>query len=92
MMLETSLPPSRSEIERYNIAFGKVLRALRRERRLSQEALAFDSGLDRTYVSLLELGTKSPTLNTMVALCLALNLSLGSLADHIDEIVIGQAI
>lgn len=86
-MLETSLPPYPSETERYNIAFGKVLRALRRERRLSQEALAFDSGLDRTYVSLLEHGTKSPTLNTMVALCLALNLSLSSLADQIDGIV-----
>lgn len=91
-MLKTSLPPSPSQTERYNIAFGKVLRAFRRERRLSQEALAFDSGLDRTYVSLLERGTKSPTLNTMVVLCFALNLSLSSLATRIDEMVMGENI
>jgi len=86
-MFDIQFPPSSLEIEKYNVAFGKTLRALRRERRLSQEALAFDSGLNRTYVSLLELGTRSPTLNTMVALCLALNLSFSSLASHIDEMV-----
>jgi transcriptional regulator with XRE-family HTH domain len=89
-MLEIRLPPSASEIKKYNVAFGKVLRALRHERRLTQETLAFDSGHSRTYISLLELGTKSPSLNTMIALCLALNLSLGSLANRIDEMVTGK--
>lgn len=86
-MSDLQLPPPSSEIGRYNVAFGKALRALRRERRLTQEVLAFDSGLDRTYVSLLELGTRSPSLKTMVALCLALNISLTSLANHIEELV-----
>lgn len=89
-MLIICLPPSPSEIERYNVAFGKALRALRNERHLSQETLAFDSGLNRSYISLLELGKKSPTLNTMIALCFTLNLSLSSLAGHIDEKVMNQ--
>lgn len=86
-MPELRLPPPSSEIARYNVAFGKSLRALRRERRLTQEVLAFDSGLDRTYVSLLELGTRSPSLKTMVTLCLALNISLTLLTKHIEELV-----
>lgn len=76
-------------MEEHNLAFGKVLRAFRRESGLSQEDLAFDSGLDRTYISLLELGSPSPSLNTMVALCRALNISLGSLAVRIDEMLMG---
>lgn len=73
-----SLPPK---------AFGKVLRELRVQRCRTQEALAFDSGLDRTYISLLELGRRSPTLDTMLALCGALDVSLSALASHIEEVM-----
>jgi transcriptional regulator with XRE-family HTH domain len=59
----------------HNKAFGKVLRQLRKQRGLSQETLAFEASLDRTYVSLLELGTSSPTLDTIVDLSRALHVS-----------------
>ena len=48
--------------------FGEVLRELRRERGLSQEALAFESGLNRQFVSLLELGERAPSLETVYKL------------------------
>ena len=38
------------------IAFGKVVRQLRKERKLSQEQLGFEADLQRIYVSTLELG------------------------------------
>ena len=38
------------------VAFGKVLRALRKQAGLSQERLALDADIQRNYVSLLELG------------------------------------
>lgn len=41
-------------------AFGKVLRALRAERGLSQEALALEAGIQRNYVSLIERGVNQP--------------------------------
>ncbi|MCA7889714.1 helix-turn-helix domain-containing protein [Burkholderia contaminans] len=63
-----------------NASFARALRALRKERRISQEALAFDAGLDRTYISLLELGRRSPTLETMLAIAHALGISLTELA------------
>lgn len=43
-------------------AFGEALRQARNGRKISQEALALASGLDRTYVSLLERGKRQPTL------------------------------
>lgn len=61
----------------HNIAFGKALREMRQAYRpkMTQERLAEISGLDRTFVSLLELGDRSPTLNTVFALAQALEVS-----------------
>ena len=56
-------------------AFGKVLREIRQEHSLSQEELGFDSGYHRTYISLLERGRKSPSLNTVFQLAAALGVS-----------------
>jgi transcriptional regulator with XRE-family HTH domain len=52
-----------------NQVFGEHLRQVRKEARLSQEELGFRTGLDRTYISLLERGKKSPTLVTFFRLC-----------------------
>ena len=51
---------------------------------MSQETLAFEAGLDRTYISLLELGRRSPTLDTMFSIAHALNISLTELAGAIE--------
>ena len=60
-------------------AFGEVLRAIRQSRKLSQEALAHESGLDRTFISLLERGERQPTLRTLLALSRALDVTASSL-------------
>ena len=49
-------------------AFGDALREIRKERGISQEQLALNGGLDRTYVSLIERGVQSPTLRTVAKL------------------------
>lgn len=64
----------------HNEAFGTVLARLRRTRRWSQEFLAFEADLTRTYVSLLERGWRSPTLDTLILLCDALDTRLDNLA------------
>ena len=55
-----------------NVAFGRVLARLRRERGWTQEVLSFETDLTRNYISLLERGVSSPTLNTISRLAEAL--------------------
>lgn len=74
----------------HNKAFGQAVRELRKEKNQSQEFLAFEAGLDRTYISILELGQKSPTLDTIVALCSALEVSFSELAARVDAIMRDQ--
>lgn len=53
-------------------AFGGTLRMLRLRKNLSQERLALESGLDRTFISLLERGQRQPSLGTIFVLAAAL--------------------
>lgn len=64
----------------HNKKFGAVIRSRRLAKRLSQEELAFAAGMDRTHLSVLELGQKSPTLDTITLLCETLGISLVDLA------------
>lgn len=53
-------------------AFGEVLRQARVSRGLSQQDLALEAELDRTYISLLERGQRQPTITTVIVLAKAL--------------------
>lgn len=61
--------------KRLRTAFGRVVTELRTEARLTQEKLSFRAGLHRTYISDLEHGLKSPTLDAMDGLAMALGKS-----------------
>ena len=52
--------------------FGAVLRQLRLKKGLSQEELALEAGLDRTFVSMLERGIRQPSLSSLFAIAAAL--------------------
>jgi transcriptional regulator with XRE-family HTH domain len=56
-------------------AFGTVLREARSARKLTQEDLAAEADVDRTYPSLLERGHRLPTLGVYFRLCRALRCS-----------------
>ncbi len=74
---------SRASIE---VAFGEVLRAARQEKGLSQEALADAAALHRTYVSQIERGLKSPTLDAMTRLAVALRVQLHVLIRGAEQV------
>lgn len=57
------------------------LQRLRREKRWSQEKLAFKSGIHRTYVSGLERGIRNPTITVVQKLANALKVPFGALLD-----------
>jgi transcriptional regulator with XRE-family HTH domain len=63
-------------------AFGQILRKLRQGRGLSQEELAFESELDRNYISLLELGRNS--VKTIFKLAPALGISVAEFMGMVE--------
>jgi transcriptional regulator with XRE-family HTH domain len=73
-------------MENHNLAFGKTLRKFRTRQNITQEMLGGYAGLDRTYISLLELGQRSPTLDTIVAICAALDVELPDFIFEVDTI------
>jgi transcriptional regulator with XRE-family HTH domain len=50
------------------------LRRLRKAKGLSQEQLGLDSGVQRNFISLIELGLNQPTLNIICKLARALGM------------------
>ena len=57
------------------------MKRLRKERGWSQEALADEAGLDRTYISGIERQVKNPTVTVVERVAVALKCSLGDLLD-----------
>lgn len=45
--------------------FGEVIKDLRNEVGISQENLAYESELDRSFISMLERGLRLPTISTL---------------------------
>ena len=64
---------ARRKKQTLEIAFGQVLREFRNDKGISQEKLAMECDLDRTYISMLERGLRQPSLKTIFALAKALN-------------------
>lgn len=56
-------------------AFGDAIRSIRKEREVSQESLALKCGLDRTYISGIERGTRNPSLTNIFKIAAALDVS-----------------
>lgn len=54
---------------------GQNVRACRLERGMSQEQLAFEAGMKRTYLSDLERGTRNPSVRAVGRLAAALGVS-----------------
>lgn len=65
--------------------FGGVLRELRIRSGKTQEAVALDAGLDRTYISMLERGLRQPTLETLLVLSGALGIAASEIVALVEE-------
>ena len=65
-------------------AFGEILRTVRTKAGFSQEQLALDCSLDRTYISLLERGLRQPTLTTLFTLANSLGIKPSKLINLVE--------
>jgi Predicted transcriptional regulators len=64
------------------IKFGEKVRALRKERKLSQEELSFKANLHRTYIGMIERAEKNITLINIEKIARALNVEIKELFDE----------
>lgn len=65
-------------------AFGIVLRELRMKHGLSQESLAHEAGLERNYISLLELGRNSASIKTLFKLTPVLGVTVAEFMRKVE--------
>jgi transcriptional regulator with XRE-family HTH domain len=70
-------------------AFAKALQRIRKERKVSQEELGFQSGYHRTYISLLERGKMNPSLRTILSLSAALGIPAAELVGAVERLLGG---
>jgi transcriptional regulator with XRE-family HTH domain len=67
------------------VAFGRVLRRLRKKKGYTQEELGFEAELRRTFVSILELGQQQPSLTTILKLSRVLDIRAGKMMDLVEN-------
>ncbi|MCX7950557.1 MAG: helix-turn-helix transcriptional regulator [Clostridiales bacterium] len=67
------------------LLISKTIKKLRLEKNLTQDDLAYLSGLDKTYISLIERGKRNPTVLSLYAICKALGISLSEFFVIIEE-------
>jgi transcriptional regulator with XRE-family HTH domain len=68
-------------------AFGRALREIRKEKGVAQEKLARAAALDRTYISLVERGLRSPTVRTVVLLAEVLDVRPSEMVRRMEELL-----
>jgi transcriptional regulator with XRE-family HTH domain len=71
--------------QKKNPYFGEILRAYRLERTLSQEQLSERVDVLRSFISSLENGTRQPSLDMVLRLAKALDITPGKLIDPVAE-------
>jgi len=68
-------------------AFAEALRRIRKQRGMSQEALGFESGYHRTYISMLERGQMNPSLRTMLSIAAALHTPAAQIVGDVERLL-----
>ena len=66
-------------------ALGQALRKLRTERGWNQAGLALRAQMDRNYLSLIELGRSSPSVQMLVRICAALDVRAADVLSDVER-------
>ncbi|MES2105299.1 MAG: helix-turn-helix transcriptional regulator [Pseudomonadota bacterium] len=72
------------------LQLGQVLRSERQRRKLAKTALAAQSGVHRNTLQLLESGTANVELNTLIAICDVLGLSIQLVPNEVAEQIVPE--
>jgi transcriptional regulator with XRE-family HTH domain len=85
MPTQRPTPPS-SRPAPISVALGKRVKQCRHAADKSQETLAFEAHVDRTYISSIERGIANPSVETLANICYALDVTLGELFAPLDRV------
>lgn len=85
MPARQSTPEPRSPAP-ITVALGHRIKQRRHEVGKSQETLAFESHVDRTYISAVERGIANPSVETLANICFALEITLAALFEPLDHV------
>lgn len=66
------------------MSLGEQLRRAREEAGLSQETVALDSGVDRSYISDLERDLHSPTVDRLLRICGVIGIKVSELFRRLE--------
>ena len=69
-----------------SLALGKRIKAVRHQAAKSQETLAFEALVDRTYISAIERGVANPSIETIANICHALGVTLAELFGPLGDV------
>jgi len=75
-----------SQLAPIAVALGKRLKQCRHAADKSQETLAFDACIDRTYISAIERGMANPSIETLANICYALGVTLAELFEPLSGV------
>lgn len=71
--------------EEIRVAYGKAVRAIRQDKKISQEELADLCGLHRTYISDIELGKRNVSLENIDKIAQALQMKKSELFVEVEQ-------
>jgi transcriptional regulator with XRE-family HTH domain len=75
---------------RRSVLLGEALRKARQKAGISQEDLAFEAHVDRTYISTLENGHKSPTVEMLFRICPVLGVGVSEIIAQVERSLHGR--
>jgi len=84
--MSSELPVSPFQASPVSIALGKRLKQCRHAVNKSQETLAFEAHVDRTYISAIERGVANPSIETLANICYALGVTLAELFEPLSGV------
>ena len=85
--LDERIMPHGMRADQVSAAFGRVLREQRAALGVSQETLALNADVDRTFVSQIERGIRQPTLTTLCKLAKALEVQPSTLVARMERLL-----
>ena len=75
----------RGSMMNVNKQLGMRIKYLRQRRKMSQEDLALDAGVNKNYLSDLERGSRNPTVKVLEKISIALGITLEELFKGIES-------